>query len=576
MLMVMATLATLPSTAQKKRKTDSPSAGIRQKEAEFYFTEGEKHFILEDYAKALIYYQRSIEIHPENPTVHYKIAEVLAKSNKQEDLLKASISIEIALRQDKSNKYFYILAANIYNTLGKFEKAALAYESMISEVKGTEEYLYEVAAIYQYANKPEDAIKAYNRAEAVFGINEISSIQKLRLYIEAGKLKEGIAEGEKLVQTFPDEERYIMAFTEVLSQKGMRNDAIQYLEKFISDHKEAGNAKMLLAGFYRDTNQEKKARPLLLDLFDDTSVELSSKLIVLGAYNNELNQYKAKGTADPDKEAFALSLLNKLQSSGEESAGIHIIAGDLYLMLGKNRDAQKEYLQAIQSGDVSFEVWENMLFLEIQLEQYDSALYYAEQALELFPNQGMIHYFSGFANLRKRNYEESIAAFEQAKKLSYSKAALVSEINGMLGDAYNAIKDYAKSDKAFEDALAFNPNNNAVLNNYSYYLSMRKENLEKAEKMSATLIKNNPDNPTFLDTHGWVLYVRQKYKEARKIIERAISTGKANATHFEHYGDILFQLGDVDEAVTQWEKARGLNAKSEILNKKITNRKIYE
>jgi tetratricopeptide (TPR) repeat protein len=576
MLMVMATLATLPSTAQKKRKTDSPSAGIRQKEAEFYFTEGEKHFILEDYAKALIYYQRSIEIHPENPTVHYKIAEVLAKSNKQEDLLKASISIENALRQDKTNKYFYILAANIYNTLGKFEKAAQAYESMISEVKGTEEYLYEVAAIYQYANRPDDAIKAYNRAEAVFGINEISSIQKLRLYIEAGKLKEGIAEGEKLVQAFPDEERYIMAFTEVLSQKGMRNDAIQYLEKFISDHKEAGNAKMLLAGFYRDTNQEKKARPLLLDLFDDTSVELSSKLIVLGAYNNELNQYKAKGIADPDKEAFALSLLNKLQSSGEESAGIHIIAGDLYLMLGKNRDAQKEYLQAIQSGDVSFEVWENMLFLEIQLEQYDSALYYAEQALELFPNQGMIHYFSGFANLRKRNYEESTAAFEQAKKLSYSKAALVSEINGMLGDAYNAIKDYAKSDKAFEDALAFNPNNNAVLNNYSYYLSMRKENLEKAEKMSATLIKNNPDNPTFLDTHAWVLYVRQKYKEARKIIERAISTGKANATHFEHYGDILFQLGDVDEAVTQWEKARGLNAKSEILNKKITNRKIYE
>jgi Tfp pilus assembly protein PilF len=138
------------------------------------------------------------------------------------------------------------------------------------------------------------------------------------------------------------------------------------------------------------------------------------------------------------------------------------------------------------------------------------------------------------------------------------------------------LKEYAKSDKAYEDALALNADNAVVLNNYSYFLSMRKENLDKAEKMSATLIKNNPDNPTFLDTHAWVLYVRQKYKDAKRIIERAISTGRATASHFEHYGDILYQLGEVDNAVKQWEKARGMNAKSETLNKKIANRKIYE
>jgi predicted Zn-dependent protease len=94
--------------------------------------------------------------------------------------------------------------------------------------------------------------------------------------------------------------------------------------------------------------------------------------------------------------------------------------------------------------------------------------------------------------------------------------------------------------------------------------------------MSAQLVKSNPDNPTYLDTHAWVLYVREKYKEARRVIEKAISTGKASATHFEHYGDILYKLGDVEGAVAQWEKAKGMNANSEILNKKIANRKIYE
>jgi len=567
-----------PSFAQRKKKSadDAQASGIKLREAEFYFTEGEKFFILEDYAKALLYYQRTLEIAPENATVHYKVAEVLAQSNKQEDLLKASISIENALKLERKNKYFYLLAANIYNSMTAFDKAATIYETLIKEIKGTEEYLYELAAVYQYANKPDDAIKTYNRAENALGISEISSIQKLRLYLELDKIKEGIAEGEKLINAFPDEERFIMGFAEVLSQKGMRSDAIKYLEKFTLSNPNAGSVKMLLAGLYRDSNQEQKARPLLLSLFDDNSIELGSKLIILGSYNTELNQHKTKGISDPDKENFALSLLEKLEKANPADPNVHILGGDLYLSSGKNREAQGEYLKAIELGDVNFEVWENLLYLETQLEQFDNVIKHSDEALEMFPNQSMIHYFNGYAHLRKRNYPEAIVSLEQAKKLSASNHKLVGELNSMLGDAYNATKSYDKSDKAYDEALAIDPNNDAVLNNYSYYLALRKTNLEKAEKMSTLLVKNNPHNPTFLDTHAWVLYSRQKYKEARKAIERAITTGNANATHFEHYGDILFQLGDVTGAVQQWEKARGLNANSEILNKKIANRKIYE
>src|SRR5688500_7784083 len=162
---MLSATAVLSVSAQRKKKDpgDVYASGIKLREAEFYFTEGEKFFILEDYAKALLYYQRTLEITPENATVHYKIAEVLSRSNKQDDLMRASLSIEQALKLEKKNKYFYLLAANIYNSLTRFDKAAQAYETMISEVKGTEEYLYELAAVYQYGNKFDDAIKAYNR-----------------------------------------------------------------------------------------------------------------------------------------------------------------------------------------------------------------------------------------------------------------------------------------------------------------------------------------------------------------------------------------------------------------------------
>lgn len=252
------------------------------------------------------------------------------------------------------------------------------------------------------------------------------------------------------------------------------------------------------------------------------------------------------------------------------------MGGDLYLTLGKQPQAQQAYEKAVAMGEVNFEVWQNLLYLESQQEQFDNVILHAEQALEYFPNQAMVHYFLGYGKFRKYQYEEAVVSLEESKKLSSSNPAFVNDLNGMLGDAYNSLKQYGKSDAAYEEALAYNPKNEFILNNYSYYLSMRKANLEKAEKMAELLIKDHPENATYLDTYAWVLFVREKHKEAKKIIERAIDSGEANATHFEHYGDILYKLGEVDNAVVQWQKARGLNAKSEILNKKIANRKIYD
>ncbi len=580
LLLIGGILMIHPAVAQKKKKSnvsETPQRdNIKYREAEFYFTEGEKYFILEDYAKALLYFQKSLEVNAENATVHYKIAEVLSRSDKQDDLMRASLSIENALKLEKKNKYFYLLAASIYNSMARFDKSAEMYETMISEIKGTEEHLYDLAAIYQYSRKPENAIKTYNKAESIFGVNEVSSVQKISLYLEAGKIKEAINEGEKLLDAFPGDERYAMAFAEVLSKNGQQSLAISNLEKFVEQNEDASNARMLLAGFYRDTQQEEKARKLLTYVFDDPSVELGSKIIVLGAYNTELNYNRSKNIKDESKEAFVVSLYEKLVKDYPQEPNVHVLGGDLYLSTGNDYDAINEYQVAIKLGDVNYEVWQNLLFLEMKVNQFDNVIRHTDQALELFPNQAMLYYFNGFAHLRKQQYDEAVAALEQAKKLSGSNNRLLADINGMLGDTYYSLKQFAKSDQAYEEALALNPENDVILNNYSYYLSLRKENLEKAEKMSTQLIKNNPDNPTYLDTHAWVLYVRGKYKEAKKFMERAILSGQANAVHFEHYGDILFKLGDINGAVQQWEKAKETDANNEMLNRKIANRKIYE
>jgi tetratricopeptide (TPR) repeat protein len=579
-MLVMIQLSPGVVQAQKKKKpetTNPPSGSIKAREAEFYFTEAEKYFMVEDYAKALSYYQRSLDILPENATIHYKMAEVFTRSDKQEDMVKASLSIEQALQYEKKNKYFYLLAAGIYSNLTRFDRAAQVYETMFREVPGTEEYLFELALIYQFSNKPAEAIKTYDRAEAYVGINETSSLQKLRLYAESGKLNEAINEGEKLLRAFPDEEHYAVAMAEFLAENNQPDKAIQVLERFMAENDSAPNSQVLLAGLYRDKGQEEKARTMLRKAFHDPDVDLTNKLIVLGTYNAEISQKRTTSQADKGTEEFTLELYSLLALEYPNEVNTYVIGGDMFLSLGRYDEAEHNYSKAVQVGEVSFEVWQNLLYLQAQRGDYDGLLKSSEQALEYYPNQSMLYYFSGMAFLRKNKFKEAIFSLESGKRLSASNPAMTSELNAMLGDAYNGTKEYEKSDKAYEEALAYNADNYVVLNNYAYYLALRKASLEKAEQMSARLVKNNPDNATFLDTHAWVLYTRQKYKEARKAMEKALGTGQANATHYEHYGDILFKLGEIDQAVQQWEQAKKMmTTPSETLNKKIANRKVYE
>ncbi len=560
---------------KRKRSVEADLNDLRMREAESLFTEGMKYFILEDYAKALGTFQRVVELNPEEPMVHFKIAEIFAKSSNPEDLNRASASIEKALKGNKKNEYFYLLAAEIYTSQSNFSKAEEALETLSKDANGTGEYLYQLAAIYQYDRKPDEAIKTYNRAEAILGISEISSLQKQKIYLDQGKTDQAIAEGEKLLNAYPDEERFVIGFAETLAQKGQQKKAIESLEKFLSIHPESGTSKIVLAELYRNGGREKESRDLVQQAIDDPSVDIQPKLIALQTYVSRISENAARNSVDSQLATFALGLYQNLQSQYPEDPNVHIAGGNLHISLNQKVEAEKSFLIAIQRGSANFEAWQNLLALEAESNKFDSLIFHSEQGLEIFPTQAMLYYFNGYGHLRTNHYREAANSLEQAKKLSASNASLLLAIYGMLGEAYHGLKEYAKSDQAYEAALAQNPNDSFLLNNYSYYLAIRKEHLEKAERMAAQVVKDNPDNSSYLDTYAWVLYAREKFKEARKTMERALTLPGASAVHYEHYGDILFRLGDIDGAVKQWEKARSLTSQHELIDKKITNRRLY-
>ena len=87
----------------------------------------------------------------------------------------------------------------------------------------------------------------------------------------------------------------------------------------------------------------------------------------------------------------------------------------------------------------------------------------------------------------------------------------------------------------------------------------------------------NPDNPSYEDTYAWILFVKGDLNQAKIWIDKAIKNGgSSNGTILEHAGDIAFKLGNVNEAVEYWKKAKESGDHSEQIERKINDRAYYE
>lgn len=545
-----------------QRKKNSKEANLR--EAEFYFTEGEKYFILEDYAKALVLFEKSSDINPDNATVYYKKAQIHLKADETQ---KALQDIQKALVLEKNNKYFYVLASDVYTRLGDFNEAADTLEEMIANLDGTDQYLFELAALYLYQKKYDHALNAYNKIEEIYGISEEIVSQKINIHLRLNNAEEALNESKKLIDAFPDQSEFALKYAEILIANERNGEAITFLNKYLLNNKSA-EAHLVLSELYLENEKIDMAITNLNAALESEELSPENKVQVVIEFSQQL---------PPEKQGeVTIEMINRLVELHPDAHTVRALQGDILFQNNQRVEAKNAYLKALELDESNFTVWQNTLQLLFEMNKPDSVIYYSERALEYFPNQGALYYFGGAANLQKENYEEAAFMLESGKKLVVQNKGLYGAFNSMLGDAYNGMEDFKKSDDAYEAALEINENDYGTLNNYAYYLALRKDQLDKAEQMAQRAVKNNPNNSTFLDTYAWVLYANEKYKEAKKVMEQAIAAGNISAVHYEHYGDILYKLGDIDGAVKQWQIAKGMDPDAALIDKKIADRKLYE
>ncbi|GAB2457221.1 hypothetical protein GCM10011375_05720 [Hymenobacter qilianensis] len=532
--------------------------------SESYFVDGVKYVLLEDYNKALERLLKAYALNPTNAAINYKIAETNLLSGNLKD---ATNFAQAAVRYAPQNAYYYLLLAQVYTSQKQFDKATQVYTSLIKEVPDSDYYLFNLADLYMAQGKLNEALATFEQAEKKFGPLDEVSFKKQQIYLKQNNLEKALQEGEVLIKTNPEEVRYVLAQAEMYASNNRFTDAIRLSEQALKQDPDNPQARMILADVYRiQGNSVESAKQIKL-AFASPALDIDDKVRILVDYIKQL--------PNPAIEQTALDLATITTKVHPKEAKAFSVAGDLQTITGHKAAGREAYLQAIQLDDSKFLLWQQVVLIDAELNQTDSLLRHTERALELFPNQAAMWFYNGVAYILDKQPVKGVKSLEYGRKLATDNPELLSQFDTQLGDAYHELKEYAKSDAAYEAALSFDANNAQALNNYSYYLSLRGDKLEKAKEMSGKLVKQFPDNDTYLDTYAWVLYKLKDYQGAKQALEKALKT-TTDATVIEHYGDVLFQLGEKDKAVTQWQRAQKAGGASAFIVRKIKDQKLYE
>ncbi len=526
--------------AQKKKNR----VALPNRQAEELFLEGCKQELLENYEKALYYMDKALEADPENAAIHYKLAEVRVKQNL---LPEAGQSIGRALELDKSNKYFHGLAGEIALRQGNVQQAVKIYQGAIKQFPDAFEFYPPLAASYLAQRKYDDALKVYDKALKAFGFNEEIVRQKQQVLLRENKLSEALKESQLLVEQFPDEPGYVLMLAELLLSNDRVAEARSYLEKNKEALQSLPNYQIMLYELDAKEGKQDKALEHLEKAFLQTDLALEEKIRIIGTYFNR----KISAT----DSILVGKLLNAIVQTHSADARAYCLKGDFLASRGDLGPARSLYLASLKYDQSKFNVWEQIVKIDLDMNQNDSLVLHTERALEIFPNSGVFWFYNGIGNSLTRRNRKAISSLERARKLSNSNPVLMKDCYTWLGDLYHSEKDFEKSDDAYGAALAQDSLNAHVLNNWSYFLSERNEKLTLADRLGRKLISLYPDDPTYLDTYGWILYKMGKYPEALPYLEKAAKAKEASGVVLEHYGDALFRSGNKSLAIDYWKKA---------------------
>ena len=554
--------------AQEKDSRKVRKDNDRNAQADRLFVEGQKFLMLEEYEKAYFYFEKAHKYKPKEPAINFKLAEILARANEPEKALDYGLR---AVEADPNNKYYHLLIAEVYSNQNKPKKAAEILQSLMSNSEENQQYILELASLYLTAQDFDNALKALDRAEEYYGVVEQLTVQKQRIYLRKNNLEAAIAEGKKLIDAHPGQSSYVLALVEILYNNAREDEAMDLVLDALNNYPNQPELHMAAYTLFKERGEIEKSREYLFMAFDnpDLGGEVKAK-----AFNEILQEMQ---TEDRDRVLDKLADMMIQHDAGDPN--VQIVLGDREMAKGDQEAALSHYKRSLEITPANDQVLQRVITLKFEKNKdFDEVERYTIMGVDEFPEKAEFWFFDGTAKLAQKKYAEAKESLEKAENLNKGANKQISLlVFGQLGDTYHGLGEMDKAYEFYERGLKINPNDEHILNNYAYFLSLKKKDLDKAKKMSGRLVEKHPKNATYLDTHAWVLFQLEEYEEAKKFMTRALENeAEPSGVMYEHLGDILYKLGNKSDAVKYWQKAQGGDEVSEYLAQKIKDRKYYE
>ena len=550
--------ALIPQESIQAQNLDQVS-GTQQKFIKFYF-EAERYKLLEEYDQAIVEYKNCISIIPEESAPYYQVGKLyLYVFN---DIANAEYYIKEAVALDPKNTWFYYDLITIYSIQKNNRQKQKIYDKLIEIEPEKQVYYFENTRSLIDLKEYRSAIRFIKKTEKKFGVSNESLMLLKDIYINQNNLKEAEKIGQKLAAISPELHTVL---AEIYMHFSEYEKAIITYKKLLNVSPNNPTALVALYKIYSNKGDILQEEQYLSKIASNqnVSLEIKKEIFYQKLLSNQFLEY----------QAFQ-KIIEKLVSMHPEEPLFHLILADIYAKDKQYQQAIEEYYLSLYSGYIKDDyVYNKLIQMYWQQENITELLEVTLAAIERYPFSPEFYYYQGLALSTQGKYELSLECLLKGIDYIFDNDLLKSNFYSLMGDIYHKLENHQESDKSYIKALTYNPSNTLVLNNYSYYLSQREENLSEAKDMivKCLALSEGTQNASYIDTYAWVLYKLGEYDLAKDQIEQALKINDKSPVILDHYGDILHKLGMKEDALIYWKKSYELDSSNTGLKDKIIN-----
>lgn len=548
---------------------------------DYFYLEAEKCRLAEDYSSALDLYRHCLDINPEAPEALYNIG--LLHLFLRSDSIGTAF-IRQACQRDANNPYYLETLAALYLNRRDAEAAIPVLEKMASLQSRRSDILSQLVQLYSTVGETDKAIGALNRIELLEGASPQLSVEKFRLYKEKSQLDSAFIQ----LQTLCDESPHDMNLRIVVGSQYMQaGDTVKALEIYDEVRRqEPTNTNLQLAtmDYLRDSGKEEGYRRMRDSLLCHPDSPAQLRVLLLKSYISDVQR---DSTYAPQLAAAFDTLFARPQQDPQ----VYIMKAAYQIFVKQPQEAVMQTMRQVLEVDPGNETALREL-LQYYAEQNDGKGVedISRRGLNYHPEEIAYAYYLGMALAEQKKLDDAAEVLQQGLRVRTEDVhpGLVSNVFAVLGDIYYQQEKESEAFAAYDSALVYMDDNIMCLNNYAYYLSLKNEQLDKAEEMSYRTIRKEPENITYLDTYAWILFMKGDFAHARTYMDKVVNPERTDAelladkelqgNVIEHAGDVYANLGEMETALRFWKLAKQKkdDTCTPLLRKKIKRKKYIK